>query len=501
MPRSGRHWGRRATDDHSTPFSDLALSLEIAELCGANWRYVADAGRWLQWSGTRWQTDRRDAITEPVLVVCREASRRAAGAGEKAELVRGLASNSRVNAVVKLLARDQRMVATLAELDRDPMLLGTPSGLVDLTTGAFHQPGDRDKLITLSTAVDPAPKCTPCPLFEQFLASTFPVEPGKDEADHALIDFLWRWAGYTLTGLTKEEAFVFLIGTGSNGKGTLTRTWQEILGDYFTSVAPETLMERAFEVHKTELAHLVGKRLLVTSEIRPGLYWNESRLKGLVAGDTIRANFMRQDEFDFTPVGKLVVQANNAPIFRTVNIATERRLMLVRFNMNFLKADAPEWEKQKDNPRLKPINLDLKSNLAKEYPAILRRMIDGCLAWQKEGLQMPQSVQDDTSDYLSDQDDLGASIDECCRETGLGGSSGGRQAECFESWTCWREENGLKPTELGWFRDRLRDRGWRIKKGNVGKIIVGLVLTDFARAKLLKAREAHRDNQERTTGE
>jgi hypothetical protein len=41
-----------------------------------------------------------------------------------------------------------------------------------------------------------------------------------------------------------------------------------------------------------------------------------------------------------------------------------------------------------------------------EWPAILRWMIDGCLAWQRDGLVQPKVVSKATEEYFTDQDAL-----------------------------------------------------------------------------------------------
>ena len=55
--------------------------------------------------------------------------------------------------------------------DRDPFLLGTPAGTVDLRTGELREPDPRDG-ITKITAVSPA-ETADCPRWLQFLDETF----------------------------------------------------------------------------------------------------------------------------------------------------------------------------------------------------------------------------------------------------------------------------------------------------------------------------------------
>ncbi|MFC7608121.1 hypothetical protein [Teichococcus aestuarii] len=63
----------------------------------------------------------------------------------------------------------------------------------------------------------------------------------------------------------------------------------------------------------------------------------------------------------------------------------------------------------------KPANPDreLESKLRAEWPGILRGIIEGCLAWQKHGLEQPKVVEA-TAEYFSDQDAVRQWLDECC---------------------------------------------------------------------------------------
>ena len=71
----------------------------------------------------------------------------------------------------------------------------------------------------------------------------------------------------------------------------------------------------------------------------------------------------------------------------------------------------------------------LAEKLKAEWPAILRWAIEGCLAWQRDGLQPPAGVQAATEDYLAGEDIIGQWIADCCEE-GPGAAGGAGQAVC-----------------------------------------------------------------------
>src|SRR5215472_1926344 len=99
------------------------------------------------------------------------------------------------------------MKALIGEFDRDPMLLNTQDGVVDLRNGSTrpHQSEDYFSQIT-SCGVG-----GDCPVWIEFLKR---ITCG----DEQLQAYLQRVFGYALTGSTKEHALFFLYGSGANGK-------------------------------------------------------------------------------------------------------------------------------------------------------------------------------------------------------------------------------------------------------------------------------------------
>jgi putative DNA primase/helicase len=469
------------------PFSDQAIALECAARFGDEWRFVADTNEWLHWNGSRWEPDRRKAIAAPVATICAENAARVVGDGR---LARSVASDARIRTVISCLSRDQRMVVTADQLDADKHLLGTPAGFVDLETGKSYA-ADAGRLITMSTSVEPASEGVHCPHFIKFLESTYPLLPDIDAPDEKLIDFLWRFTGSSLTAHVSDHTFIFLLGGGGNGKAVLTHTLEGILGDYASVLNAESLMERAVEPHLAEFADLPRKRLILCREVSPGRYWNYSRLMGLVAGDSMRANLMRQNPFTFHPVGKIVIEANNRPSFRVVTPAVERRLALVRHPMWFVRSDRME-EFLKNHPDLRGDSRvveaipDLEEQLKAEYPAILRWMIDGAVEWHRSGLQIPSSVLSDSTEYIQDQDDLGTWCRESCQRVP---GRGDPRKDLFQAFCLWSEQRGQKPISYREFGNHLRDtHGFKIAHQSYGDQVVGLVLNDFSRAALLRHR-------------
>ncbi len=108
-------------------------------------------------------------------------------------------------------------------------------------------------------------------------------------------------------------------------------------------------------------------RLVVAQETQQGREWDETKIKTLTGGDRITARFMRRDFFDFDPQFKLFIVGNHKPRLNVVDEAMRRRLLLVPFTVQI-----PKGERDPNLPH----------KLEKEWPAILRWAVDGCMEWQ-----------------------------------------------------------------------------------------------------------------------
>jgi putative DNA primase/helicase len=300
---------------------------------------------------------------------------------------------------------------------------------------------------------------TRAPLFERFLAEiTNEKLDLMIPEDQRLSRFFQRMFGYMLTGSTSEHALFFGYGAGANGKTVCVNTLRCVMGDYAIAAPSDVFLASKNERHPTELADLRGARLVVASEIDKGQHWNESRLKALTGGDPVKARFMRQDFFQFTPIFKPLMMGNHRPSLHGVDEAIRRRMYLLPFEVVI--------DKGKRDKRL-------TEKLQEEGPAILRWAIDGCLEWQRTGLKPPERVVEATNDYLNEQDVFEQWLDErCIRDVNAQELSGG----LFAEWRWWAGERGEVVGSQKAFAAVLTDRGFKHKRTNVGGAFLGLKL-------------------------
>jgi putative DNA primase/helicase len=415
-------------------YGEDAIALDFAAQ-HVDLRYVWLWRRWMRWGGIYWDHEKTGLVFDRARTLCRAAAKKGSG--------KSLAKNSIVAAVVALASSDRRMVATEDQWDADLLLLTAGNATIDLLTGIGHPPDPLD-YITKKAACSIAPPGTPHPIWTAFLDR---ITDGNQE----LQGFLQRYTGYCLTGDTAEHVFVFAYGTGANGKSTYINTISGILGNYATVADMSTFIASNTQQHPTDLAKLMGARLVVAQETQKGRRWDETKIKALTGGDKITARFMRQDFFDFAPTFKLFISGNHKPRLSGVDEAMRRRLLLVPFTVTI-----PARERDPGLPY----------KLKAEWPAILRWMVDGCREWQVTGLKPPASVLDATEEYFAEEDTLQQWLDECTQDGGEFAFS--RTAELFASWKEWCEARNFTPGTSRGFSDELVDRDYKRKKGTKG---------------------------------
>lgn len=445
--------------------SDSAMADRFAQAHQVDYRYTAAFGKWSFFDGSRWADDTTLTHVEAARNLHDTAAMDLVldddvPPARRARAVKELRSARAIMATLVLARSHPDLVATVQQWDADPYTLATPGSEVDLRTGKLR-PSTRESYCTRVTAV--TPRQEPAPVWLEFLRTVT-----GDNAD--LQAYLQRVAGYALVGEVTEHALVFLYGLGANGKSTFVNTLAAVMGDYATAAPMDTFTENQGQ-HPTDLAMLKGARLVTASETEDGKRWASARIKQLTGGDPISARYMRQDFFEYKPQFTLVISGNHKPGLRSVDEGTRRRLHLVPFTTT-IPAD-------KRDP-------NLPNALRDEWPAILGWMVDGCLAWQREGLRPPPIVTAATEAYLSDEDVLGQWLD---LATEVDSTAFEVATALHEDYRVWAERSGEKFLGAKRFGQALEERGLVRHRTNTSRGFTG------RRLKTLGDRPWHRRNQ------
>lgn len=387
---------RAGRDLDNFSYTDLGNSERLVEWYGQILRHVPALG-WVVWNGKAWERSDKRAVEvakKAVRRIYQSANDHSDGAKRTNLAKHAIASESRghISAMLELAESHEKIRAEVGDFDRDPMVLNVRNGTIDLRTGELRK-HRREDMLTKIIDLDYAPD-VPCDLWTEFLEK---ATKGHD----GLAEFLRRAAGYTLTGLTNEDALFLPHGPGGTGKTTFVETLRTALGPYAGNVRIEVLTTggRSSGGHNEDIARLVGLRMVCAVEASENERLREGQVKHMTGGDSIPASLKHKPAFDFIPVFKLWLATNEVPYVRPEDTGMWRRVHKVPFENTHPKSD-------------------LKTELRKPHnlAGILAWAVKGCLEWQQEGLQVPACVEASTAQLRSRMDGgFGQFLEEHCR--------------------------------------------------------------------------------------
>jgi len=340
------------------------------------------------------------------------------------------------------------------ELDKDDFLLNCKNCVLDLSGNqpkALEHNADLLLSKICNASYNPAATCT---LWEKTVNEIM-------QGDTAKIKYLQKMSGRFLTGDTSEEEFYIFFGaTTRNGKSTITEILLYLLGDYATTISPESLAIKANKDSRTaspDIAKLAGTRLVVASEPPRRMLFDSSLVKTLTGRDTVSARFLHENEFQFKPKFKLILNSNYLPVISDKTVFSSNRVKVVPFERHFTEKEQ---------------NKHLKEQLQQEIDGILNWCIQGLSLYRKEGLEPPAAVQTATHEYSEDSDKVGKFISECLvkSEQNLAAK------DVYEKYSQWCNDCGLGVDGRTSFYEELKTKNLLSKTGTVtGKTVKNVI--------------------------
>jgi putative DNA primase/helicase len=426
-----------------SPCTHAANAQRLVRVYGPTLRYVMGEG-WILWTGKFWRPDPTEGnslalgFTAPLArSIAKEAAilyeLAAAHADEQERKLLYFLADARhawadrsenVGTMAGgLTAAKNALLLEHAAINTDPWKFNCDNGTIDLRTGtrAPHNPGD---LITHIAPVVFDPTAT-CPIFRRFLNEVF-------DGDPKMVAFIQRAFGACLTGVVRDRALFFLFGPkGNNGKTTIVEAFRDLLGTigegtfgYARKVDISTFMKsNHYDDNLRKTAQLVGARYIFGSEIDEEHRLNEQLIKDMTGGDTIEARRLYRESFTFRPTFKPWLYGNHKPDIRGTDDAIWGRVHLIEFPVSF--AD------RKDDT--------LADKLRAELSGIFNWAIEGCLEWQRIGLNPPDKVLASTRAYRNEQDTIGQFIRERCE---VGDQMKYKASLLYRAYRGWAEGNG-----------------------------------------------------------
>jgi putative DNA primase/helicase len=433
-------------------FTDLAAADRLAAANVDRLRHVRGVG-WLAWDGRRWAPGEVEAH-RAAKANANEWLQEAAGSGDAKQAAAGarLCGEPRIRGALALATSDERLSIKADELDTDLHLLNTHSGIVNLRDGTLseHDPSlHMTKLAGAAYVPDARSE-----RWDRFLAR---VAAGDVE----LIEYMQRAAGFAATGSTDEEVAFFAHGPGASGKTTMLEALRSSLGGYAAVADFATFLAGRSDGDGPTpgVARLAGARMVCSSEVSPGQRFNPARLKALTGGERIVARHLHREPFEFDPAFTLWLAANERPAIPADDDAAWRRLRLLPF-VNVIPA-------HERDPALKRALTSDPDDRA----AVLAWIVQGAIAWHREGLVTCLAVEQATAGYRGENDPIVEWFTARCQVLADAQASGRELRTDYETWCRQSGEEACSPHD---FAHALEDHGCKRKRTKAGVVWTGV---------------------------
>lgn len=313
---------------------------------------------------------------------------------------------------------DGAPVISVEDLDKQPYLLATPTGVIDLRTGECN-PGKPEQYLTSHCPTPWKGLDAPSPDFQKYLLTCM-------AEDQEIADFIVHLLGYGLLGDKERGLWAIMYGPLSrNGKDTLMNVLQYILGNklhvrFNTNMLIESKFQRDSSQPQTDLMALRGARIAYGSEANARQRLDQTKIKDMTGGGTITARGNNDKEMSqWKQNALLLLLTNYLPKLDASDDGFNARTICIEWPVKFVSNPTKDYERQ--------IVFGMAKKLEAEASGILALLVRGCMDVIANGLTIPDKVLKFTRDQIDSFDDIGNFLKECCLMEDP--PTGGRQYE------------------------------------------------------------------------
>ena len=283
----------------------------------------------------------------------------------------------------------RKVIKPYSGFNASPNLINVKNGVVNLQTLELykHAPCYYFDYV-LDVNFDPNSDQT---AWNKFLRESL-ENADKDEGGVYQLELLQLAAGYSMTGETCEECLFYIYGKTRSGKSTFINTINEILGPLGGTIQMSALMQKRYvtDTQNFELASLVNKNFVVSSETDRDTYLDSAKIKSLTGRDTIKCAFKFHDPFQAKVKFKIWLTSNNEITVDASDEAVWGRFRT--FSFPYSKLDNGD--------------INLKENLMKHKDGIFFWLCLGAHVWysmKERGERLP--VPNSMKSYLASRKD------------------------------------------------------------------------------------------------
>jgi len=292
------------------------------------------------------------------------------------------------------------------KLNPNKHILSVKGGKINLKTKEFSLRTQSD-LLSYELDLEYNPEAINNP-FEDFISDILtPVNNDNGDGEMSK-KYLQRYLGYCLTGETREEKILVLLGGGSNGKSKLFSILQNVLksnvdicGTWNSDLFNANIKQNNVNNASPEIAKLYGKRLGFINESSKNVTWGEMFKKLVDTGTSLTARELYGASFEFDLTTTFIMCSNEFPCFPIDNCYI-RRIDTLNLMNRYVDFKTRDTITEND----KPINLNLIEDIcSSNRQGILNWLVHGAYEYYKDGLlEIPESQKKLKKSYISSND-------------------------------------------------------------------------------------------------
>lgn len=268
-------------------------------------------------------------------------------------------------------------------------LLCLNNGTLDLKTATIliHDP---DHNLVNKMNVDWNPGAT-APIFCNALNEIFK----HDDDREARVQFVFEWFGYCLIPDISQHKFLWLVGSGGNGKSIILNTLAALIGKDNVAYAMLERMGRP-----SVRAEMQGKLVNISPEMNSDATVADGYLKAYVAGDWVEAERKFQPSFSYQPFVRIIAATNSLPHLKDTTDGFFRRAIILELTRQFAES---EMDKR------------LQDKILSEMDGILVLAVQGLMRLLKRGeFIIPESAIKTSNKYRDESDVVRYFVKEAC---------------------------------------------------------------------------------------
>ncbi|HEY5956077.1 MAG TPA: phage/plasmid primase, P4 family, partial [Polyangiaceae bacterium] len=306
--------------------------------------------------------------------------------------------------------------------DPVPELMNFANGMLDWRTGEL-QPHAPHHGSTVQFPLEWQPDAE-CPQFDDFLASILSED---------YVELAWQMIGYLMyAGNPKQKAFMFL-GAGANGKGTLLRVIEALLGkENCSAESLDDLNNNRFAAYS-----LFAKIANIAGDIDATYQTSTAAFKKLTGEDFYYGEQKYGDRFGFQSWAVPVFSANKIPGSSDTSVGYLRRWIILRFDRTFTEEERIDG---------------LSDRLITELPGIARKAVAALPIVIDGNFKMDGEVEQGQEEFAQAIDQVRQWLEEC---TVYDPEARLKRGDVYASYRMWANASGHRPLSASEFYGRV----------------------------------------------